>query len=591
MGVLGDAYWQPNHVSEMYIGTDDNGGVHVNSGVCNYAYYLLATAITKDKAEQVFYRALTNYLTSKSQFIDLRIAVIQSAKDLYGDNSVEVVEAGNAFDAVGVYDETTNSYAQDYVANPGQDYLVTYNTDLLNSYTLFNSSTSGTDSYILSNTEMKGRVSVSDDGSGAVFVSKDDNIKFISLDPNDVKEDFLFEGYTFDNVALSKDGNRLAAISTEADTAIYVYDFVSKQWSSFKLYNPTTSNDGANAGGVVYADAIEFDHTGEYLVYDAYNNLNSNTGDDISYWDIGFIKVWDNTTNNFADGTIKKLYSSLPKKVSIGYPTFAKNSPYIIAFDYFNEATEENSIIGTNLLTGASEVITTNRTTGIPSFSKNDDKIAYTTLNESDKEAIAVIPLSSSKISASGTSSVIINDAKWPVFYTVGERSLKLAPIANFTADIKSGIAPISVKFLDMSINKPTSWSWAFEGGTPATSTLKNPTVGYDIAGTYKVTLTCTNDGGNNTITKTSYISVSANTTALNDFTEELISFYPNPTTGMLTIDTNNSFELELYSTSGLLLIKTANVKNLDLSNLNKGIYILQLKINNKIVTNKIIKN
>ena len=77
-------YWQPSHVSEMYLGENDNGGVHLNSGIGNRAFYLYATDISKDKAEQVYYRALTEYLTKTSQFIDLRIAVMQSAIDLYG---------------------------------------------------------------------------------------------------------------------------------------------------------------------------------------------------------------------------------------------------------------------------------------------------------------------------------------------------------------------------------------------------------------------------------------------------------------------------------------------------------------------------
>lgn len=585
---LNDSYWQPNHTSQMYIGEQDNGGVHINSGIGNYAYYLYATSITKEKAEQVFYRALTNYLTSKSQFIDLRIAVIQAAKDLYGDSSSEVVEAGNAFDAVGIYDEESIDYAQNYPVNPGQDYLLTYDTDLANSNTLYRSSITGSDFYALSTTEMKGSVSVSDDGSGAVFVATDDKIKVISTDPNDIQEFYLSDEAFFDNVAISKDGNRLAAISTEIDTAIYVYDFISAQWSKFSLYNPTTSHIGSDAGGVLFADAIEFDHTGEYLIYDAFNELNTSTGN-INYWDIGFIKVWDNATNEFGDGTINKLYGSLPENVSIGNPTFSKNSPYIIAFDYLDSETNEYAIFGANLLTGDLDLITTNATIGYPTYSKNDDKIAFSALNMSDEEVVASISLATNKITGLGSASIIVSDAKWPVFYAVGNRSLDLAPIANFTADVKTGETPFNVQFMDLSINNPSSWNWTFEGGTPSTSNLQNPTVTYNSAGIYQVSLTCTNNAGNNTITKTSYISVSTST-AVDNLTEEIISFFPNPTSGILNIETNKDFELELYSTTGSLLIKTKNKNSIDLSSLNNGLYILTIKIDDKVLTNKIIK-
>jgi len=436
---------------------------------------------------------------------------------------------------------------------------------------------------------MKGSVSVSDDGSGVVFVATDDKIKVISTDPNDIQEFYLSDEAFFDNVAISKDGNRLAAISTEIDTSIYIYDFISQQWSKFNLYNPTTSNSGTNAGGVLFADAIEFDHTGEYLIYDAFNELNSTSGDDISYWDIGFIKVWDNSINDFGDGTINKLYGSLPENVSVGNPTFSKNSPYIIAFDYLDSETNEYAIFGANLLTGDVDLITTNATIGYPTFSKNDDKIAFSALNMSNEEVVASIDLATNKISSVGSASIIVSDAKWPVFYADGSRSLDLKPIANFTVDIKSGEAPLSVHFIDLSINNPVSWSWSFEGGTPSTSNQQNPTIIYNSAGTYQVLLTCTNNAGNNTITKTSYISVTVNT-AVNELTEELISYYPNPTEGVLHIKSDKEFELEIYSTSGQLLIKSKDIKIIDLSNLNNGLYILKLKIDNKTLTDKIIK-
>ena len=66
------------------------------------------------------------------------------------------------------------------------------------------------------------------------------------------------------------------------------------------------------------------------------------------------------------------------------------------------------------------------------------------------------------------------------------------------------------VAFMDQSANSPTSWSWSFSGGTPNTSTLQNPTVTYNVAGTYDVTLIAANGGGSNTLTKTNYITVKA---------------------------------------------------------------------------------
>ncbi|MFN8309001.1 MAG: PKD domain-containing protein [Chitinophagales bacterium] len=85
------------------------------------------------------------------------------------------------------------------------------------------------------------------------------------------------------------------------------------------------------------------------------------------------------------------------------------------------------------------------------------------------------------------------------------------APVAGFKANPTTICAGGSVTFTDTSSNTPTSWSWSFPGGTPSTSSAANPTVVYNAAGTYNVTLTVSNANGNNAVTKTGYITVRAN--------------------------------------------------------------------------------
>jgi Zn-dependent metalloprotease len=586
---LDDPYWQPKHVSEMYTGSQDNGGVHINNGIGIHAYYLYATATSKEIAEQVFYKALTNYLTTKSQFIDFRLAVVQAAKDIHGDNSAEVIAAGNAFDAVGIYEEEQVDPAQDYDENPGQDYLLFYNTYYPDEYgTLYRSTMDGGTFDLLSVSVLKRVPSVSDDGSYALFVSDDSYIRGIYTDP-DYPDESVISYDAWDNVAVSKDGNRVAAISTVIDTAIYVYDYISEKWGKFILYNPTTSHTGTDAGGVIFADAIEFDHTGEYLIYDAFNVLYSSSGDDISYWDIGFIKVWDNASGNFGDGTIQKLYGSLPENVSIGNPTFSKNSPYIIAFDYLNSSTNEFGIFGHNILTGDLDLITGNTTIGYPSFSGDDSRIAFTALDDYGYDVVGVVDLDENKITGAGNASILISDAKWAVYYTEGERSLGLAPVANFTVDVKSGNAPLSVQFIDLSVNRPTSWYWTFPGGTPSTSNIQNPAVTYHAPGTYQVSLTCSNSTGNNTVTKTGYISVSENT-GIEAPVSDLVNIYPNPTHGILFIDSDMDFSIKIFSLMGNVLMNVKNQRRIDLTGIPSGLYILQLEMDGRRITEKIIK-
>jgi PKD repeat protein len=82
------------------------------------------------------------------------------------------------------------------------------------------------------------------------------------------------------------------------------------------------------------------------------------------------------------------------------------------------------------------------------------------------------------------------------------------APVASFSATPTSGVAPLSVQFTDTSTNSPTAWSWTFGDG--GTSTAKSPAHTYSAVGTYTVSLTATNAGGSNTMTKASYIAVSS---------------------------------------------------------------------------------
>lgn len=85
--------------------------------------------------------------------------------------------------------------------------------------------------------------------------------------------------------------------------------------------------------------------------------------------------------------------------------------------------------------------------------------------------------------------------------------TVSASPIADFTSDVTSGFAPLTVSFTDLSGGSPSAWSWDFGDG--GTSTAQNPSHTYDVAGTYSVTLTASNACGSDTITRTDYVTVS----------------------------------------------------------------------------------
>lgn len=109
----GGLYWKdPTNLNDY-----DNGGVHTNSGVMNYWFYLLVNggAGTNDnnesyniqgigfqKAQHIIYDALMEHLDAESDFADTRQATINATIDLYGEHSNEHKQVENAWHAVGV---------------------------------------------------------------------------------------------------------------------------------------------------------------------------------------------------------------------------------------------------------------------------------------------------------------------------------------------------------------------------------------------------------------------------------------------------------------------------------------------------------
>ncbi len=129
-----NAYGDPDTYlgTYWYTGSGDHGGVHTNSGVQNYWYYVMSmgdtgtndlgnnynvTGLGIDTASNIAFRNLTVYLISSSQYADARFYSIQSAVDLYGACSPEVITTTNAWYAVGVGDSFSHTVVSDFSAN------------------------------------------------------------------------------------------------------------------------------------------------------------------------------------------------------------------------------------------------------------------------------------------------------------------------------------------------------------------------------------------------------------------------------------------------------------------------------------------
>ena len=116
----GANWWNPSDMSW------DNGGVHRNSGVLNYWFYLLCaggsgtndngnkysvTKIGMEKAEKITFRLLTHYLSSTSEYEDACFYGLQAVTDLYGACSDELKAVGDAFYAIGLLEHPYEKHA------------------------------------------------------------------------------------------------------------------------------------------------------------------------------------------------------------------------------------------------------------------------------------------------------------------------------------------------------------------------------------------------------------------------------------------------------------------------------------------------
>jgi len=434
---LGDPGWQPKHMNEYQnlpnTPQGDNGGVHVNSGIPNKAFFLLATAIGKDKAEQIYYKALTDYLVKSSQFVDMRNAVEKAATDRHGANSPEVVAVRNAFAGVGIGAGDGGNYEDDIDVNNGDDFVLC--TDETES-DLYWVPPGNPNQFVKMDVPAPiSRPSFTDDGTACVYVDDENNMILINFDWS---QGLNFGAFYLENnpqgiwrnVVTSKDGSKIAYTTSNLRNEINVFDFTSGANDVFVLYNPTTAVGGINTGEVLYPDVMEWDYSGEYVMYDAFNRIESSFGDGIEYWDISFLQAWDNATNTLAEGQIGKLFSGLPENVSVGNPSFAKNSPYIITFDYlenffdnFGQLQTDYRIKAANIEAGEVNDIYQNTTVGYPNYSRLDDKILFTYDNNGTLLLATINVQNANKtLPVAGTDVILINQAQKGVWFTTGDR-------------------------------------------------------------------------------------------------------------------------------------------------------------------------
>ena len=95
---------QPETMDDYKDTSEDNGGVHINSGIPNHAFYLIATTIggySWDKAGNIWYKTLS-MLDKNANFEDMATITLDAATNIFGKNGPEQMAVQNGWNGVGI---------------------------------------------------------------------------------------------------------------------------------------------------------------------------------------------------------------------------------------------------------------------------------------------------------------------------------------------------------------------------------------------------------------------------------------------------------------------------------------------------------
>ena len=432
-GSAGSNAWQPATMSEFVTTTQDNGGVHVNSGIPNHAFYLAATAIGRHEAGQIWYRALTLYLTRSSQFVDARIATEKAATDLYGAASNEVTSIKSAWDGVGVVEGNATPPPPNSTLT-GAEWILVTNTDPSDPNSIYmvkTTVTSSADYHPLTTTVVNNRPAVSDATGVIIFVDSDNNLRALAADPNNPQESLIDTSRVWNSVAIGPGLSSLALTSIFQDTTIYYFDLVANVAKSFKIV--TQAFDAADVKTALYANALSFDPTGKFLLFDAYNQIKNSTGGTLNFWNINLLDIQAEKMSS--------VFPPLSEGINVGNPSYSKISPTRFTFDYLDTKKSQFYVYAADFNTGAvGTVAGPLAVAGYPTYSRDDKTIAYHTTEDVSgvlHESVKQMPLNANMIEGTGTSAEYVVDATYPDWFVIGTR----------TTDVKDNTGSLPYSF------------------------------------------------------------------------------------------------------------------------------------------------
>jgi len=429
---ISDNGWQPANMDEyLELNIDqDNGGVHINSGIPNRACALIGNLIGKGKTERIYYRVMNaRYLNSKSQFIDMRLAVIHATEDLYGENEVSAVK--QAFDIVGILDGSGTEHPNDLPAVEGKEWIAVINAENEDESLYLVNPNDGSDYQQLTKTQIYSStgnpISISDDGSAILFIDSEKYMKIIASDGS--SEERLHSDSVWKSIALSPDGKKLAATTKWEDGLIYIFDLENSDNSkAIKLYNPTTQ-EGIKDSVVKYADAIDWNLSSELIIYDSFNEVPKATGSAIQYWTINILDV--------ENEKIYSIFAPQEEGISLGNPSFGQTNDNYLLIDKIDYNIGTDTIFAVDLFSGKIGLVEANGSSiGYPRYSPNDEHVVFQRIEDGVLN-LRQIPMTENKISSSDVSRTYVSGGQSPSWFAIGSRPVDVEKETTTTLDYK----------------------------------------------------------------------------------------------------------------------------------------------------------
>ena len=453
----GGYHWQPAHMDEyLYMDEDDdNGGVHYNSGIPNRAAYLIAEAIGREKTARVYYHILdAAYLSPRSQFVDCRVAAERAASDLFGEESTEVEAVRNAFAAVGIVvevEEPAGEIEPDAEPVPpvsssggqGGHWVATVAAELDGDNSLWmvkptwefsgdwEAITQLTTTQVFA--ETGNAITAPLNGEFLLFIDSDNNLRYIGTDGSD--EEVINDDGDWSSIALSPNGSQLVATTVYEDSSIYYFDLdLPENNRRIKLYHWTTQDEIAQSIAR-YADALQWDATGNYVVYDVFNSIPGPAGQTIDFWTVNVLDPLGEV--------MWSLFPPQPKGVHIGNSSLSNTILADGSIDdcrlLYEKVDEENATTEIKVLdlctneSGVLHRLGYNAFT-FPNFTNGDREVVFEEWLEDDGVNTAHLwrlPLAADGLRPAGD----------PLFFVPNSQSPKAVIIAGDESDSSTDIA------------------------------------------------------------------------------------------------------------------------------------------------------